>query len=295
MKTFRWDAPLPGGIDISAELELFQRYADRFLGGSQADVSHILLKRDHSLRVLDNARIIVGSLGLDPDMARLCLLGALFHDVGRFLQYQRHKTFHDGNSENHGLLGCRVIRQEGLLDGADRRERGLVRCIVAVHNRRFLPPGLGADLRLAADVVRDADKLDIMRVMLEHFTPQGETDPVVTLSVKDHPDNYSSVIYDQVMNREQANYKDMVWVNDFKLLLCSWACSLCFPASRGLLRERGYMDELFGLLPDTPAIDLLRQRVREALDGPGDVAFRPQTSASARGAGGTSRGEAGRS
>ena len=49
-----------------------------------------------------------------------------------------------------------------------------------------------------------------------------------------------------------VNYQEMVWVNDFKLLLCSWVYDLNYRVSRAVVRERGYLEELLGYLPRSP-------------------------------------------
>ena len=62
---------------------------------------------------------------------------------------------------------------------------------MALHNRRFLPRGLPAELRYLTQIVRDADKLDIFAVMLAHFNPGAPHNKVVNLELKPHPDKYT--------------------------------------------------------------------------------------------------------
>ena len=52
-----------------------------------------------------------------------------------------------------------------------------------------------------------------------------------------------------MLKREMVNYQDLAWVNDFKLLLCSWIYDLNYGVSRGVVRERGYLEEMLGYLP----------------------------------------------
>ena len=62
-----------------------------------------------------------------------------------------------------------------------------------------------------------------------------------------------------------VNYQEMVWVNDFKLLLCSWIYDLNYPVSRRVVRERGYLEELLGYLPQNSEFKRLGEQLREDL------------------------------
>ncbi len=60
----------------------------------------------------------------------------------------------------------------------------------------------------------------------------------------------------------------MVWLNDFKLLLCSWLYDLNFPVSLRLLQAKGYFGALLEALPATEEFVSLRQQLlQDLLDG----------------------------
>ncbi len=246
-----------------------QPYLDWFAGFTAAYLqdgdSRVALKHRHTLQVLDNARRITASLSLAPELEFLTHLAALFHDVGRFPQYARFRTFDDRLAGNHGAGGVRVLRRTGALTGLAPGSRRTVLAAVGLHNRRALPPRLPADVDLAVRVVRDADKLDIFRVMLIHFSPDALHDEVVRLGLQPHPTRYSPEILARVQNRQLAEYAHMVWINDFKLLVCSWIYDFNFSVSYRLLRERGYLDRLLGYLPASPEFTDLGRRLREDL------------------------------
>jgi len=252
-------------VRLEPFLDFFESHVEFFRKGTPEDVANIDLKKDHSLCVLDEARMITRSLDLAPGFAGLCHVAALFHDLGRFTQYETYQTFNDKVSEDHGRLGLKVLRQTGVLKGLSSRERALVQTVVLLHNRRFLPRGLSSEASLALNVVRDADKLDIFPVVLTHFAPNAPLNLVVMLNLKPHETEYTPGVLAQVMARGLAEYNDMVWINDFKLLICSWVYDLNFPATRRAVLERGYLDAIIGLLPDTPEFRLLGERLKKDL------------------------------
>ena len=204
--------------------------------------------------MLENANEIVNSLDMSFQDQRLTLFAALFHDVGRFPQYVRYKTFLDRESKDHGILGGRsiVLGKENLLPSLTQDEFRLVRAAVVIHNRKKVPEGISSRLRQIVDVVRDADKLDIYRVMVAHFTRAPGDFPVVTLHAKDNPDAYTRGVFDDALNGVQGDYKKIVYVNDFKLLLCGWVNDFNFMVSRRIAHKRGLVQDLLNTLPDYP-------------------------------------------
>lgn len=249
--------------DLSGHVDWFSRFVEGYLTGDAEDDEHLLLKREHSLKVLGEARAMIGEL--PSRLADQGLLAALYHDVGRFDQYVRYKTFKDPLSENHGALGVKVLRRTRVLRGLDRADQVLVAAAVAMHNRRQVPANVGPDYRLVTNLVRDADKLDIVRVMLDYIRPGGKRSDVVTLHVADEPDRYSPELVRQIEAGKLGDYRLMRYVNDFCLLLVSWTYDLNFRPARRAFLERGHLDELFRLLPAAAELTRLKNRIYSVL------------------------------
>ncbi|TVM19872.1 HD family phosphohydrolase [Oceanidesulfovibrio indonesiensis] len=272
---------IAGAGELLAEhIARFRDYADRYLqDAGVADHRPVSLKIEHSLRVLENASAIIqapsllDAAGTPPGGGRaglsfptLIRLAALYHDVGRFEQYRRYATFHDKKSENHARLGVKVLRQSGLLAGLPDDVRSFIQAVVILHNRRFVPDGVAPDVRFATCVVRDADKVDIMRVMVEHFIAPDPADPVVTLHVAEHPTKYTESLYEAIMADKSGDYMAMRWTNDFKLLILGWVFQLNFRASLDMVRERRLAQQLLENLPDISPMRALGEKVRAALE-----------------------------
>ena len=111
-------------------------YADR-LGERRA---HVLLKRDHTLRVHALAAHIARAEA--PDMALLCRAAALMHDIGRFEQFERFGTFRDDESVDHGELGAEILERENFLAECGPAARNVVISAVRLHNKREMPARL---------------------------------------------------------------------------------------------------------------------------------------------------------
>lgn len=257
--------------------ERFLAHARSYLEGSPEDRANVRLKIDHSLRVLDLARRIADRESLAGTVRDLALAAALFHDVGRFPQYARYKSFSDPATENHARLGVGALLAAGgaLLDGFSPKAKGVVLGAVFLHNVRALTHPLKEPLNTVVRVVRDSDKLDILPVIMGHLDGHGPADKVITLGVTPDPDAYSRDMLDAVLDRRNADYRGMRYTNDFKLLLISWVYGLEFPSAARLMKERGHLDAILDSLPEIPDMDRLRTQVRADLDRLCRAASRP--------------------
>jgi len=240
-------------------VSLAGEYADRM--GERRE--HIVLKRDHSLRVHAlTARIVAGE-GLKPPLAHLA--AALLHDIGRFPQFERFGTYRDDESVDHGEAGASFLEAGDFLEAFGARERACIVEAVRLHNKRELPDGLDPLTGSLCNVVRDADKLDIVPVVLARMQADGPRDSVVTLGLEDAPSAWTGDVLETVAGGGNPAYGDLRYINDFKLLLASWGPVLVHGTSRRLFAARGYLDRLFALLPETPRLGALKADLAERL------------------------------
>lgn len=258
--------------DMAEHKDLFtayyQTFAARFAPESE-DAEHLHLKWEHSLKVAANANAILAAPGLPvaftPELVRAAKLAALYHDVARFEQYVAYRTFRDDESANHGLWGGKILKHEPFLTGESLRVKALVRAGVAMHNRFAIPAGVPQGFRLVTQVVRDADKIDILRVISGYARPGGKRSRVVTWKLIDAPDKWTPSLYEAVLAGRLGISSQMRYINDFRLLLCSWVYDLNFQASRDLMREQGHMHEILAGLPEGSAMNKIKNTITDLL------------------------------
>lgn len=258
----------------SASVEQYRSWFARFVrdhaAGSEEDQRNILVKEKHTEEVCANSVRIAAGLGLGQHDTALAETIALFHDVGRFPQYLRYRTFEDSRSVNHAVLGAKVLLEGRVLDDLPGRERDVVVQAVTLHNVFCLPPLLSDEVRLQARIVRDADKLDIWRIftgLLEQ--DRNEWPSAVSLGLPDGP-GCSPDILDALMRREMVKLASLRTLNDFKLLQLAWIYDLNFAPSLAMVLERRVIDHLSAALAGDGRIDRvlddLREHVRRRLD-----------------------------
>ena len=251
--------------DLSQYMSWFQSFVKGFYFGTEEDVANIDLKKDHSLRVLREAGMLTTSLQLPSPLADVVHIGALFHDVGRFPQYRQFKTYNDRESLNHACSGVAVMHRADILRRLAPADRKLVLAAIFLHNRPVLPARLSATQSLILRIIQDADKLDIIPTVMANLDPAAPSSRVVSLGLAPDSDRYSDAVYRKVVDRQPVAISEMVWVNDFKLMLLGWLPTLNFPASRRAVLERSYPERLLALLPPRRELLTLASDIRAFL------------------------------
>ncbi|GAB4388879.1 MAG: HD domain-containing protein [Thermodesulfovibrionales bacterium] len=243
----------------------FARYAGSFRSPDVEYRKSIALKVRHTFKVCENMRLITRGEGVDGGDALVAEAIALFHDVGRFPQYDRYRTFMDSRSVDHGALGAEVLAGEGVLGGLAPAERDLIVAAVRRHNA-FSLAGPGDERELFfLKLVRDADKLDIWRVFVEIY----EGRDVARAAVLGLPDNgrYSPEVLARLKAGAQASIAGMRTLDDFRLVQLSWAYDLNFRTSFRLLLERDYIARILARLPREREIDEAAAALRAYAEG----------------------------
>lgn len=255
------------------DLQYFKRWFSEYTGSfrepDEEDHRNIELKVVHSENVCRNITAISAGLRLSPGGLRLAQTVALFHDLGRFPQYARYRTFSDRESVNHGTLGAETLTREGVLSRLPEDERTLIAAAVKYHNVLTLPALKDRELIFFLKLVRDADKLDALRILLEYYEDSGSGRTSATvLGLPDLPE-YSPKVLAKIVSRRMVTYSELASLHDFQLLNLSWCYLLHFQSAYRLLHERGYIQRITGQLPDTEeireAVDSVRQYVEERL------------------------------
>jgi hypothetical protein len=249
----------------TADAEYFREWVRTYIAGFYTDDEYVnmnvRLKEDHTRRVCENVEAIGAELALPPEALPLAEATALFHDIGRFEQFRRYRTFNDSRSENHALLSVRVIEENGVLARLRENDREIILRSVRYHNVRLLPSDESPDTLFFARLLRDADKLDIYHVVTDYYTKRHHTaNPAVELDLPDTP-GYSPLIIEDILNGKCTDGSNLETYNDMKLFELSWVFDINFPPTFRRLLDNRYIDRIVDALPDTPDIRRVRRHI----------------------------------
>jgi hypothetical protein len=228
-----------------------------------------MLKIEHTQNVCLNIIEIVRDLSLDNGKVMLAESVALFHDLGRFPQYARYKTFRDADSVNHGLLGAKTLIEKRVLQALPESEQELITSTVKFHGTYALPSGQQEDTIYFLKLIRDADKIDIFRVFNEYYeSPEDERASATAFGVPDTPE-YSKKMLSCIAQKRLASYSNIKTENDFRLMKLSWIYDMNFDTSLRLLQNKKYINRIIDKLPRTDdiahAMGILQQYISERL------------------------------
>ena len=236
--------------------KFFTAYSSTFLQADVETASHIQLKIAHTWRVVSTAQKIMATEPLlqSQETEKILLVAALFHDIARFEQFAKFKTFSDSHSFNHGLQGVRILHKAKILQQEQKTVRQAILQAVMLHNAFKIPKKKFGAACYPLLALRDADKLDILKIMQAHLAAGSKADSAVVLHLEDNPQKYTPGILQALEKGKVALYSDMRFHNDFRILLCTWAGDLFFPTSKNILVGERLLDPIVEGLSSIPDI-----------------------------------------
>ena len=211
-------------IDRKKVKNVFKKYTDNY------DISDekIKLKVDHTYRVAALSERIARSLGLGDDDTNLAWLIGMLHDIGRFEQLKNYGTFSDAESIDHAHYGVELLFEDGLIEKfasenaakdlkvtkdlketavkseseeketKEISELDILRTAIWNHSAYRVEEGLTDRVKMFCNIIRDADKIDILKVnydvtleviydvTTEELKNSGVTDEVMKAFMEHH-------------------------------------------------------------------------------------------------------------
>lgn len=233
----------------------FQNYYEgiKLISEKHKEVSE--LKYHHTFRVVNEITNLCKYLKLSDEELFLAKLIALFHDVGRFEQYAQYQTFSDKKSVDHAELALKIIEENNLLSGIGKHDVELIRTAILNHNKFAVADNLSGEQFYFAQLIRDADKLDILYVVTnrkKYFVPDDVK--------KNHTDINPGFIKN-IQNHELVSYDDVKGMLDYVLLRMSWVFDLYFDYSIHQYKERNYFEKMLSQLPETEQKNEIRNSI----------------------------------
>ena len=227
----------------------------------------ILIKETHTGYVTSNCIELAKKLNLPSHDVELVEIIGLFHDVGRFYQYQKYKTFNDAQSEDHADLALKVIDDLEFFKELYAEDYELVKFAIQNHNKKTIAPTDDERKKLFAKIIRDADKLDIYRV-LEPYFAQENADKMPNFITGREP-HISPDFIKNFVDGEQADYRKIRTNGDRKIVRLMWIYDINFKWTMKKILKRGYIEKIVKNLPMdenvAEGVKRLRQHVEEVV------------------------------
>ena len=218
---------------------------DEYVSNYDPDNPLIHLKVIHSYKVAEIAERIARSLN-NEELVDLAWMLGLLHDIGRFEQARRYNTFVDSQSVDHAELGADILFKEDLIDRFPTETlpdgwRQTAETAIRQHNKLAIAEGLDERTKIFSEILRDADKVDIFRVLSEipYADRHGSGGPVLPETDEVSPEVMACV-------REHRCVPSGVRKTRFdkRVSHCCFAFELVFEESRKIVSEQGNLLKL---------------------------------------------------
>lgn len=241
----------------------FDMYTQEYCTGNEKFDSCICLKVIHTKKVVDEIRDISISLNLKNEDRYLAEIIAFLHDTGRFVQYTRYHSFSDANTENHAELSIEIIRKTGVINRFEIQDRQLIEFAVLHHNSAVLTETDNSKWLFFLKLLRDADKIDILRVVTDHYSG-CHMNSAIELGLPD-VSSISKAVIKSIIEHKVVKVENVKSINDFKFLQMSWVFDLNFRRSYEIINNRGYFDKIAVSLPKSNSVKQVISIVKEKL------------------------------
>ena len=214
-------------------MNLFEEYVQ----GYDLEDPLIVRKYKHTLRVGVLCEIIAKEIGLSKEEIALAKLCGLYHDIARFEQAKRFRSFDDLSTIDHGDLGYKIFLNE-FADklGLSEKDKMIVAKSILYHNKLKAQECDETEL-LYTNIVRDADKIDIL---YQYSTSVG--------LLHDEDGEISPQIHSDFLAHRELDHTKVKSQRDNNLLFLAFIWDINFECSLKLIRENRYYDKLEKIL-----------------------------------------------
>ena len=240
----------------------FNAYYDSFKDLSDEDNKNFKIKKDHSFRVAELAGLLSDELKLNDDEKRLAWFIGLFHDIGRFPQLSKFGTFHDEKSVDHAEYSVKVLEDTGIIRLVGIENEKIIKTAILNHNKFQIDKKLSEKELLYAKILRDADKLDILKVLTDYYSINNKS-PNHTLTWELPKGNeVSKTVGKEILSGKLVSKKNVASEIDVKIMQMSWVFDLNFKVSFEYLLQNRFLDKIYNSLPKNDLIIEIYKQVK---------------------------------
>lgn len=232
-------------------IKIFNQYAKNY----DLKNKDIMGKYHHSFRVMEFCKEIAISLNLSESDINIACLCGLLHDIARFEQWTQYETYEDARSFDHGDYGVSILLNDNFIKEfiEDEEVIKIVLDSVKYHNKLAVPE-LEERHLLFANIIRDADKLDVM-------TEQG-------IEINDKQILLKDSLLESIYNKKMCRNEELKNDTDIILRLLSWVYDLNFKYSYQYLVDKKIIEKKFQLLEiygETEELKKLKKFIMERI------------------------------
>ena len=219
-------------MDIENAKNEFIKYSEKF------DLTDWNTKRKqlHSLRVMDTCKEIAEQLNLSQEEIEISELIGLLHDIAKLGKNEEIKAI---EGYDHGDYGAEIVKKEiRKYIETDKYDEIIEKAIIN-HCKYKIQDNLSEKEEVFANILRDADKIDIFWQSLELFW-KGKEDMVA-----------KSIISEEILQEfklekqvEKRGKKDIEHSIDEIISIISFIFDINYKPSFRIIKEKDYINKI---------------------------------------------------
>ena len=219
-------------MNLEKAKDEFLKYTENY----DLNNSNIFRKQTHSLRVMEISKQISEGLNLSQEEIELATLIGLLHDIARFEQYTKFKTFKDARSVDHGDLGVEILDKDIRKYIKTDKYDEIIKIAVKNHNKYAIENGLTKEQELFSKIVRDADKIDIIYEAIEMFWENQESEV--------ENSKISREVVEQFKKQELINKLDKETLIDDVVSIIAFVFDINYDVSLQIIKNNNYINKI---------------------------------------------------
>ena len=139
----------------------------------------------------------------------------------------------------------------------------LIEKTIRLHNVYILPDSLTEEEYLFATILRDADKIDIMRVNVE--TPMEEIYDLPTEAFRNAP--ISDFVLEDILGERNVDRRKSKTAVDYLIGHIAFIYGIVYPESIRQIDRQGYLSRMLEFESDLPDTNRKFKQIKEAVAG----------------------------
>ena len=225
-------------IDIEKAKKVLKEYIERYDDSN----GRIKIKKIHIFNVAKNAKKIAQNLQLSEEDIKLAELIGLLHDIGRFEQVKRYHTFADRESVNHAALGIEILFNDGMIREfvEDAKYDEIIKTAIQNHNTKEIQEEIKGITLTHCKIIRDADKLDIYKILSEQKIEDAVWFPTDNLENEEISKN----VYQDFINHKKIDYKYVKTNIDCMVSWVDYIYDIYYPETLEIIKKEQYVNKI---------------------------------------------------
>lgn len=235
---------------LEKAIDAFNKYVDNY----DKKEKKINLKYNHSFAVMDLMGELAFRLKLSDEDIKLARLIGLLHDIGRFEQYKKFKSFSDIKTGlDHADYGADYLFTFNHIRDfiEDNKYDNIIEKAIRYHNKLSLPDNLTKEEALFSKMIRDMDKVDIYKQSAINYEYKFDANEVTKEVLEDFKNEKS--IYNKLLKTK----------SDSVILLLAFIFDFNFNDSFDILVESDNFDLFLSMIEVTEDSEKLWKKLKE--------------------------------